>query len=305
MGNVAIMESAGGFMPLSDTVKWHRVTVIGCGLIGASFALAMKSACAASPLRLAGWDVSEAILDEALARGIIDEVDESFRSGEVSSSDLIYLAMPVGEILKFLAERGGQVKPGAIITDAGSTKQEVCGAARVYLSKDRRFVGGHPIAGSTARGPSHARADLFTGAPYVLTTDEDATDGEALLALEETLTLLGARVRLMTAREHDRAMALVSHLPQIVSSALVSLVQGQPDADALAALAGAGYRDWARLSDSSWAVWHDILATNPAQIADALDGLASRLAAVSDELRACSIAGADELGATRAMFKQF
>jgi prephenate dehydrogenase len=240
-----------------------------------------------------------------MERAIIDEVDGSFAGGSISSSDLIYLAMPVGEIIGFLRERGKQVKPGAVITDAGSTKQEVCRAAREHLPNDRLFVGGHPVAGSHLGGPANARADLFNEAAYVLTTDEDATGIQALLRVKETLLLLGARVRLMTAHEHDRAMALVSHLPQLVSSALTSLIGDEPDADSLTALAGAGYRDWARLSNSPWAMWRDILATNPAQIAAALDGLSERLAIVSRELRASSSSEGDELRETRAMFKEF
>ncbi|HEX8144395.1 MAG TPA: prephenate dehydrogenase/arogenate dehydrogenase family protein [Pyrinomonadaceae bacterium] len=278
------------------------MTIVGCGLIGSSFALAMKSA--DSGVRLAGWDESPSVLDEARRRNIIDEVDSSFAEGRVSSSDLVYLAMPVREIISFLRERGGQVKPGAVITDAGSTKEKVCDAARERLPKDRRFVGGHPIAGSHLRGPAHARAELFREAAYVLTTDEGSTDRQALKAIRETLHLLGARVTLMTAREHDRAMALVSHLPQLVSSALASLIRDEHDADALMSLAGAGYRDWARLSGSSWGVWRDILATNPAQIASALDGLTERLAAVSRELRADAARDGDDLSATRAMFKE-
>lgn len=289
---------------MSATSTWQRVTVIGCGLIGSSFALALKNVCGPS-LRLAGWDASREVLGEALGRAIIDEVDEAFARGEVSSSDLIYLATPVGEIISFLSERGEQVKPGALITDAGSTKEAVCGAARSHLPKDRLFVGGHPVAGSHLRGPAHARADLFTGAPYVLTIDEEMKESPALSLLEETVRRMGARLHLMTAREHDRAMALVSHLPQLVSSALVSLVHERAGAVELEALAGTGYRDWARLSDSSWLVWRDILATNPAQIADALDALAEKLAEVSAELRACGAGGGQELMRTRAMFKQF
>jgi prephenate dehydrogenase len=284
--------------------RWQKVTIIGCGLIGSSFALAMKRAGACTSV--AGWDVSPMVLDEALSRAIIDEVDTSFVEARVSSSELIYLAMPVGEIIEFLRERGRQVKPGAIITDAGSTKLLVCHAAREHLPKDRRFVGGHPIAGSHLRGPAHARADLFNEAPYVLVKDEEAADLQSLATIKETLHLMGARVRLMTAREHDRAMALVSHLPQLVSSALASLIQDEADADSLTTLAGAGYRDWARLSASSWAVWRDILLTNPAEIAVALDGLVERLAAVSRELRDYgSLSEGDTLDRTRAMFKQY
>jgi prephenate dehydrogenase len=284
------------------TCKWNRVTIIGCGLIGASFALAMRrfGACA----RLTGWDASPSVLDEALRRGVIDEVDRSFASGSVSSSDLIYLAMPVGEIIRFLRERGLQVKPGALVTDAGSTKQEVCRAAREQFPKDRRFVGGHPVAGSHLTGLAHARADLFIGAPYVLTTAEDEGDRRAVFALEEMLGLFGARLKLMTAREHDCAMALVSHLPQLVSSALASTIKDQPDAAALINLSGAGYRDMTRLADSSWSVWRDILATNPTSIAAALDALLSKLTNVRNELDEYSEDAGSALNVTSVLFEE-
>lgn len=280
--------------------SWDRVTVVGCGLIGASFALAMKRAGACN--RLAGWDASPSALDEALARGVVDEVDRSLAGGEVSSSDLIYLAMPVGEIIGFLRARGWQLKPGAVVTDAGSTKQEVCRAARERLPQDRPFVGGHPVAGSHLRGLAHARADLFEGMPYVLTAGDEG-GRQALAALAETLGGLGARVAVMTAREHDRAMALVSHLPQLVSSALAAVVKGEPDAAALVNLSGAGYRDMTRLAASQWSVWRDILATNPAPLAAALDALLEKLAAVRDELRDFPAADGGKLAAAGALFE--
>ncbi|MCA1633700.1 MAG: prephenate dehydrogenase/arogenate dehydrogenase family protein [Acidobacteria bacterium] len=282
---------------------WERVTVVGCGLIGASFALALKRA-GACP-RLAGWDASPSVLDEAVARGVVDEVDGAFARGGVSSSELIYLAMPVGEIIEFLRTRGGQLKPGAIVTDAGSTKQEVCRAARAWLPEGVRFVGGHPVAGSHLRGLAHARADLFEGAPYVLTAVESESERRALAALEATLRLLGARVKVLTAREHDRALALVSHLPQLVSSALAVVVGDEPDAAALRDLAGVGYRDMTRLAASPWSVWRDILETNPAQVAAALDALTRKLAEVRDELRDYSTSAAgSRLGAAAALFDQ-
>src|SRR5918993_2234743 len=193
---------------------WGRVTVVGCGLIGASFALALRRAGACA--RVAGWDASPSVLDEALSRGIIDEVDYAVADGGVSESDLVYLATPVGAIIEFLRERGSRIKPGAVVTDAGSTKREVCRAAREALPRDRRFVGGHPVAGSHLRGPAHARADLFEGAPYVLVheseRDRDEVGGNGSGrdeggrrtrdALAETLRRTGARVTWMTACEH-------------------------------------------------------------------------------------------------------
>ena len=264
------------------TALWNRVTIVGCGLIGASFALALRRSgvCA----QIAGWDSSGSELDEAVRTGVIDEVDDAFASDGVSSSDLIYLAMPVGEIIEFLRERGQQVGPGSVITDAGSTKVEICSAARLHLSEAQQFVGGHPVAGSHLQGLAHARSDLFAGAPYVLITDGGPDQRHAHSRLKETLELLGARVTHMTAAEHDRVMALISHLPQIVSSALAAVNRDQPDAEALVSLSGTGYRDMTRLAASSWSMWGDILATNSRETVSAIDALVEKLTAVRNEL---------------------
>lgn len=279
---------------------WDSVTVVGCGLIGASFALALKRAGACR--RVAGWDTDPLALEAATKVGAIDEVDEAFARGTVSRADLVYLAAPVGQIVEHLRGRARHFKPGAVVTDAGSTKSEVCRAAREQLPRGWRFVGGHPVAGSHLGGAAHAREDLFDGAPYVLTEAEDSADAEAAGALAGTLGLLGARVRVMSPDEHDRALALVSHLPQLVSCALASAVEGRADSDSLADLAGAGYRDTTRLAASPWGVWRDILSTNAGGVADALDPLIAALAAARDELREHSRGAGGELAATRSLF---
>lgn len=265
------------------TKRWDRVTVIGCGLVGASFALALKRAGACG--RVAGWDAAPSVLEEALRLGAIDEVDEAFAADDISQSDLVYIAAPVGQIVEFLRAGAPHVKPGACVTDAGSTKVEVCRAARAHAGKSWRFVGGHPVAGSHLRGPSHARAELFEGAPYVLTPPDDGSDPAALEALTETLSLLGARVRVMPAEEHDRALARLSHLPQLVSCALAATVTEETDEVELSALAGPGYRDMTRLAASSWDIWQDIFATNSSEVADALGSLINKLADARDGLR--------------------
>lgn len=288
-------------MSETTTPLWNRVTIIGCGLIGASFALALREcgACA----RFAGWDISAAALDEALKRGVIDEVDQSFAERRDSTSDLVYLAMPVCDIIAFL--RGGclGVAPGATVTDAGSTKVEVCRAARERLPGGLLFVGGHPVSGSHHAGVSHARADLFRGAPYVLTAAHDEQD-RRFVALVRTLSAIGARVELMTDEAHDHAMALVSHLPQLLASALAATVNSRADADALHRLSGSGYRDTTRLAASQWPMWRDILATNRAPVADALGAVIEKLSGVRDDLEAVSARGADELKAARALFER-
>jgi prephenate dehydrogenase len=293
------------------TKRWDRVTLVGCGLVGASFALALKEAGACASI--AGWDADPSVLDEARRLGAIDEVDEAFATDDVSQSDLIYLATPVGQIVEFLRAGAPHVKPGAVVTDAGSTKVEVCRAARTHAQKAWRFVGGHPVAGSHLRGPSHARACLFEGAPYVLTPPEDGSDPAALNALEETLSLLGARVRLMPAEEHDRALARLSHLPQLVACALAATVTEGLDEVELSALAGPGYRDMTRLASSPWGIWQDIFATNPLEVADALDSLIPKLVAAREGLREHSrqlcedpegARRGDGLAAARALFGQ-
>jgi prephenate dehydrogenase len=285
------------------TALWNRVTIVGCGLIGASFALALRrsGACA----QIAGWDSSGSELDEAVRTGVIDEVDDAFASDGVSSSDLIYLATPVGEIIEFLRERGQQVGPGSVITDAGSTKVEICHAARLHLSEAQPFIGGHPVAGSHLQGLAHARSDLFAGAPYVLIADGGPDQKHADSRLKGTLELLGARVTHMTAAEHDRVMALISHLPQIVSSALAAVNRDQPDAEALVSLSGTGYRDMTRLAASSWSMWGDILATNSRETVSAIDALVEKLTAVRDELSHNSERVDSELTVTRGLFGEF
>jgi prephenate dehydrogenase len=258
---------------------WERITIVGCGLIGSSFALALKQNGGAA--RIAGWDSSAAVLEEALRRGIIDEIDRSFGNGDCSSSDLIYLAMPVTEIIKFLKESGRCTKPGAVLTDAGSTKKEICRVAHAHLIKEVRFIGGHPIAGSHHSGPANARGELFTGAPYVLIRENGEGNSRQLSALSKTLETIGAHVTFMTATEHDRHVALLSHLPQLLSSALAATVK---NTNAPISLAGTGYRDMTRLAASSWSMWHDILATNPLPIAEALNQVIEHLSSVRNEL---------------------
>lgn len=273
--------------------------MVGCGLIGASFALALREcgACRA----IAGWDSSQSVLEEALARRVIDEVDSSFAAREVSASDLVYLATPVSAVVAFLRERGPSLGAGATVTDAGSTKVEVCRAAREHLPEGVLFVGGHPVAGSHRAGLAHARADLFRGAPYVLTVGADESD-RRLAALKETISAVGARVEIMSDSAHDRAMAFVSHLPQLLSSALAATVNAQPDAESLLRLSGAGYRDMTRLAASPWRMWRDILATNPAPVAEALGAAVERLTRLREELESLAGGGPDDLPVALSLF---
>lgn len=268
--------------------------------MGASFALALKRS--GLQVRIAGWDCSETVLRTALEQGVIDEVDRSFSKGAVSPADLIYLAMPVGGIVEFLRKHGSQVREGALITDTGSTKAEVCRAAREYLPEGRKFVGGHPITGSQRAGIAHARGDLFAHATYVLIDESEEVDG--LFDLKEGLEAIEAQVVFMTAAEHDCTLALISHLPQLLSTALAATVKSQSHANALLKIAGPGYRDMTRLATSPWSMWRDILATNPAPITNALSAMVRRLTILQAELQKCSGQKEVSLMAAERMFEQ-
>jgi len=283
---------------------WNRVTIVGCGLIGASFALALRKR---RICRLvAGWDSEPTVLDEALKLKIIDEVDTCFSpaSSSRSASELIYLATPVRGVIKFLKDFESKINSGTVVTDAGSTKVDVCRAANTYLSKDRQFIGGHPIAGSHLSGPAHARPDLFAGAPYILIGEDSTESAVAFLKVKQTVATFGSQVYLMQAHEHDRVMALLSHLPQLTSVALSAAVRKQPGSDFFLKLAGTGYQDMTRLAESSWSMWEDILHTNAAAIASALEALGKNLCTVSNELRQLETNPALTLPETRRLFNE-
>ena len=228
---------------------WRVVTVAGVGLIGGSFALA---------LRKAGFDgkiigvSSPATIRVAIARGAIDEALPLAEAAE--QSDVIYLAQSIEQILETLSVIDGAVRPGTLITDAGSTKRAIVERARA-ANLHGRFVGGHPMAGKEARGVEAADANMFRGRNYVL-TGSDAV-------LEMWLEKMGARLVKLEPAEHDRLVALVSHLPQLLSTLLASLIAGEPDA---ARVAGPAAADLTRLALSPYDIWRDIFATNAAEI---------------------------------------
>jgi prephenate dehydrogenase len=267
-------------------MQFKHVAIVGLGLIGGSFALALKRARLAE--RITAWDNEETI-QEASRRGIIDGAEDAFGSGQTSEADLIYLAAPVGAIINFLFKSGDSLKPGAIVTDAGSTKREICEAARDKLSGAVHFVGGHPMAGSHKRGIYHADADLFRDAPYAIvpcqemkTLDEPRT--QAVNTVIEVVSKIGGKPIVLTTEEHDRIVARVSHAPQLISTALAVMAAGSDEAKAIA-LAGSGFTDMTRLAASDWSVWEDICRSNGDEIACALDEFSESIALVREAIR--------------------
>jgi prephenate dehydrogenase len=191
--------------------------------------------------------------------------------------------------------------PGeALVTDTGSTKQDIVSAAR-ELPDRLRFVGGHPLAGAAAAGLRAARPDLFTNRPWILTPTDRFRDDD-IRRVEEFVAALGARPQRMQPEAHDRLVAFLSHLPQLTASALMHVVGSHAGAEGLA-LAGAGLRDTTRLASSPACIWRDILQTNGAEIADALDALI----AVLQQLRADAAGGdgaLEQVFAAAAAWKQ-
>ncbi|HXG67751.1 MAG TPA: prephenate dehydrogenase/arogenate dehydrogenase family protein, partial [Blastocatellia bacterium] len=179
---------------------FRQITIVGVGLIGGSFALAARRCGLAA--RITGWNEA-ASLERALDLGVIDEEEPSFDEGRVCDADLIYLAAPVRGIVSFLREKGNLIKPGAIVTDAGSAKREICRAARASLPPEVHFVGGHPMAGSHQTGVESANNTLFQDAPYVLIEDEERR-ADALNRVAQAVAAIGGRPVFLTAEEHDR-----------------------------------------------------------------------------------------------------
>ncbi len=257
---------------------FHRITIIGLGLIGGSWGLALKER--GFHGRLVGCDRTE-VLERALAAGAVDEAAAD-PARAVREADLVILATPVGAILDVLPQLKASVKGQALVTDAGSTKRLICQRAREIFSGESLFLGGHPLAGKERSGFEYADAALFENARYVLTPlSPDHLDDKRVKAFSSLVESLGARPFVSDASSHDRAMAFLSHLPQLLSTGLASLIAEQGAEDFLPPeLFASGFRDVTRLADSPYAVWRDICLTNIENIQSALESLIEKLEAM-------------------------
>jgi len=278
---------------------FRHISIVGIGLIGGSFALAARRSRVAE--LITGVDSAD-VLEEASARGIIDKPETSFGSGQFCEADLIYLAAPVGGILSFLRTRGKLLKPGAIVTDAGSTKRDICRVARETLPAGVHFVGGHPMAGSHNAGLNYADAELFRDAPYAVVTGDPTTESD-LQMVEKLVSAIGAVPVRVTAEEHDRTVARMSHVPQLVATALACAAARRSNRDDLR-LAGSGFTEMVRLGGSRWSVWEDICRTNADEICRALDDVIGEMEAVRSSISGGDFEGLGEsFGAANALVK--
>ena len=239
-----------------------KLVVLGVGLIGGSFALALKARGVVG--EVVGVGRSRGNLDEALAAGVIDRA--VLRDGpwlrELGDADIVLLATPVGEFPALLAAMAGALAEGAVVTDGGSTKQDVVAAARAHLGAALpRFVPAHPIAGTEQSGARAAFATLFEGRHAVLTPLPE-TDATALARVRTLWEACGADVVTLDAPTHDRILGAVSHLPHFLAAAYVAELAVRPDSGELFGLAGSGFRDFTRIAAASPAMWHDIGIAN-------------------------------------------
>jgi prephenate dehydrogenase len=264
-------------MSAHDTPPFHTIAIAGVGLIGGSIALAVRERWPST--RVVGVDRPQ-VLAHALGGGAIERGAE--RLADVGPVDLIVLAAPVRQNLRLLEEVARRDRGSLLVTDVGGTKADIVRAART-LGLHSAFVGGHPIGGAERGGFGFARPDLFRGKPWILTPDT-AGPADTVDRLTQLVRGVGARPTMMEAVEHDRAMAFLSHLPQLTASALMDVVGLAVQANGLG-LAGRGLLDTTRLASSPANVWRDICSTNSAALGDALDALIAHLVELRADLQ--------------------
>ncbi len=260
-------------------MPFQRITVIGLGLIGGSL---VKSFRRHMPeCKLIGVDSRDIL---AAAREYLDEAFEPENlAAAVSEADIVFLATPINTILQQLPEVAPSIRRGAVVTDVGSTKSLIVENAQKHFFGERYFIGGHPLAGREKGGWENARADLFENAAYVLTAPSNFP-AHLFEALTQLLQTLGARVIVLDATTHDRLVADISHLPQLLAVALMNFVRRENQAaEPTVELAGSGFRDMTRLAASPFGIWQDIFSSNRANVRRSLQEFILMLQALAHD----------------------
>ncbi len=267
----------------------QQITIIGTGLVGGSFALALKKRNFAG--RIVGCDRREVLAQAAHA---LDSAEEDAVKA-VKGSDVVLLAAPVGAIIDLIERVGPLMSEDALLTDTGSTKVEIATRAQQVFGDAalKRFLPGHPMAGKEVSGIENADADLFEGRTWALTPPGGVSamvapefgrgkQGEFIRLLE----LIGAQVIVLPPDRHDRLCAYTSHLPQMLSTALAACIEEDVGTDAaLGALSGRALREMTRIAQSPYAMWRDVALTNTRNLHDALLRLEQRLAHIRENLK--------------------
>lgn len=270
--------------PYDSMIQFRQITVIGTGLIGGSFALAAKKAGFRG--KIIGCD-STLVLGRAKKFGAVDlAIADPIQACE--GSDLVVLATPVGGIIELIEKLAPHLSPATLLTDVGSTKSEIVRVAKRAFgaAAAHRFLGGHPMAGKENSGIAFADAKLFSGAVWFLTPSPDQSPKHARLAAFSSLVkIMGAKIIALDADEHDRLCAWISHVPQMLSTALAAaLVEEYGPKAPLLEAGGRALREMTRIAASPYSMWRDIALTNKEQIADALFKLEQGLAHLRENL---------------------
>lgn len=268
--------------------EFAKVVVVGVGLIGGSFALALKAAGVAG--RIVGVGRRAQTLERARSLGIVDAVG-GMDAATLADADLVLVAVPVAQTGSVLASLAPLVGPSTIVTDAGSTKGDVVAAARSAMgARIGQFVPGHPIAGTEHSGPDAAFPELFRDRNVVLTplAENAAAD---VARVRRAWEACGARAQELDIAEHDEILAAVSHLPHVLAFALVDHVAGRPGGDKFMAFAAGGFRDFTRIASSHPEMWRDICVANRSALLKELQGYGKALDALRDMVERGDAAG--------------
>lgn len=264
------------------TPEFGKVVVFGVGLIGGSFALGLKSA--EQVEEVVGFGRSLGTLTQALDLGIIDRVGAN-AGQEVADADLVLIATPVGQMAEIMARIAPYLGPQTIVTDGGSTKSDVVAVARsAFGERIAQFVPAHPIAGAENSGAAAARADLYHGKKVVLTPLPENTVLN-VARVRSAWEWCGALIHELTAQQHDRIFAAVSHLPHLLSFALVNDLALRENHEQLFSYAASGFRDFTRIAASHPEMWRDICLANRVALLDELDRYRAQLDELHDALQ--------------------
>lgn len=276
----------------SRSARFGRVAVVGVGLIGGSFALALKAAKACD--EIVGVGRGRANLDAALALGAIDRATDDVAQA-ARGAELVLVATPVAQFEAVFAALEPVLGPGALVTDAGSTKRDVVAAARARLgAKIAQFVPAHPIAGAEHSGAAAAKTELFKGKRVVLAPLPD-NPAQAVERVAGAWRTCGAHVSEMTPQEHDAVFAAVSHLPHLLAFALVRDIAGRPNSAQLFGYAAGGFRDFTRIASSHPEMWRDICIANRDALLAEMERYGAQLEAVRALLEAGDAAGLERV----------
>lgn len=244
---------------MANLVFFERLAIIGCGMMGGSFALAARRANLVG--HIVGFSQSPATTGTAQHLGVINQAADSIKTA-VNGADLVLVSVPVAATFGVFSELMPHLKQGALILDLGSTKQSVIAAViRAFGAMPPQFVPSHPIAGQELSGVEAADVDLYLGKRVILTPTSQ-TAPQSLLDAEGAWSALGMEISRMTPREHDEVYAAVSHVPHLLAFAYMHAIAGQQRKDQLLRMAGPGFRDFTRIAASRPEVWRDIFLSN-------------------------------------------